>query len=141
MSQNEELTRSPTREETCHTFLTVHVRIHHVLGGYTQHISTRNNMAKTKVGSLKLLYLEKQEDDFHYISESIEEEVSDYFFISLVMYKRFFRVEFSLCSPAPQSLSALNTVLSRALENSWKNSCFVGTPVILLEFCKEFEPG
>ena len=49
-------------------------------------------------------------DDFHYIFESIEEEVSDYFFISLVTYKRFFRVEFSLCLPAPQSLSALSTV-------------------------------
>ena len=29
--------------------------------------------------------------------------------------------------------------LSRALENYWKNSYFLGTPAILLQFCKEFE--
>ena len=49
-------------------------------------------------------------DDFHFISEFIEKEVSNYFFISLVTYKRFFRVEFSLCLPAPQLLSAFSTV-------------------------------
>ena len=43
-AQNKELTRSLTHAETCPIFLTAHVRIRHVLGGYTRRISTRNNI-------------------------------------------------------------------------------------------------